>query len=144
EGRPYRGVLYAGMMITPKGEPMTLEFNCRFGDPETQPLMMRMESDLLPLLLACAKADGTLASLPLTWDARAATCVVVAAEGYPGDPKSGEVVTGLGDAAKVAGAKVFHAGTRIDGGRVVTSGGRVFGVTGLAADPKAAAAVAYQ
>jgi phosphoribosylamine--glycine ligase len=129
--RPFRGLLYAGVMATNQG-PRCLEFNARFGDPETQPLLMRLETDLLELFNAVV--DDRLADLPeegLIWDPRPAVCVVMASQGYPGNFKKGHVITGLDEAAKLPDVKVFHAGTKLDKGKVVTDGGRVLGVTAL-------------
>ena len=131
EGHPYRGVLYAGLMID-KETIRVLEFNARFGDPETQPLLMRMRSDLVPLLLACAK--GSLKGMTIDWDPRPALCVVMAAGGYPGDYTKGLPISGLEQAKQAsaqASVQVFHAGTRHEGSQIVTSGGRVLGVTAL-------------
>jgi phosphoribosylamine--glycine ligase len=127
----FRGVLYAGLMLTNQG-PRVLEFNCRFGDPETQPLLMRLKTDLLDLLEACV--DDRLDEFPdgrLEWDARPSVCVVMASGGYPGNFPRGKVITGLAEAARLPDVKVFHAGTRLDGDRVLTDGGRVLGVTAL-------------
>jgi phosphoribosylamine--glycine ligase len=129
--QPFRGVLYAGLMITPPG-PRVLEYNCRFGDPEAQPLMMRLRSDLLDVLEAVV--DERLdAAFPdgLDWDPRPAVCVVMCSRGYPGPYTRGEIIEGLADAANLPDVKVFHAGTRRDGERVFTDGGRVLGVTAL-------------
>jgi phosphoribosylamine---glycine ligase len=128
--RPFRGVLYAGLMMTYQG-PKVLEFNVRLGDPECQPLLMRLKSDLLDLLDAAV--DGKLDSLPpLEWDPRPAVCVVMAAKGYPGKYEKGLPIRGLVDADSLPDVKVFHAGTAIDKeGRLVTAGGRVLGVTAL-------------
>jgi phosphoribosylamine--glycine ligase len=129
--RPFRGVLYAGVMITNQGS-RVLEFNCRFGDPETQPLLMRLRTDLLDLLEAVV--DGTLDEFPedrLAWDPRPAVCVVLASQGYPGSYPRGKVITGLARAAALPDVKVFHAGTKLENGLVVTDGGRVLGVTAL-------------
>jgi phosphoribosylamine--glycine ligase len=129
--RPFRGVLYAGLMVTNQG-PRVLEFNCRFGDPETQPLLLRLRSDLLDLLEAVV--DGTLeqyAESRLEWDPRPAVCVVLASQGYPGNYSKGKVITGLAEAAKLPGVKIFHAGTKLERKLVVTDGGRVLGVTAL-------------
>jgi len=128
--RPFRGVLYAGIMMTYQG-PKVLEFNCRFGDPECQPLLMRLRTDLLDLLDAAV--DGRLDKLPpLEWDPRPAVCVVMAAKGYPDRYEKGRLIRGLEAADKLPDLKVFHAGTAVDDeGRVVTSGGRVLGVTAL-------------
>jgi phosphoribosylamine---glycine ligase len=129
EGRPFRGILYAGLMITSQG-PKVLEFNVRFGDPEAQPVLMRLKTDLAEILLAAA--EGKLKRLaPLEWDPRPAVCVVMAAEGYPGPYKKGHPIRGLEDAAKISDVKVFHAGTAQMGDQVVTDGGRVLGVTAL-------------
>jgi phosphoribosylamine--glycine ligase len=129
--RPFRGVLYGGIMVTNQG-PRVLEFNCRFGDPETQPLLMRLRTDLLDLLEAVV--DGRLDEFPedrLEWDPRPAVCVVMASQGYPGPFVKGKVITGLARAATLPGVKVFHAGTRLEKGLVVTDGGRVLSVTAL-------------
>ncbi len=127
--RPFRGVLYAGLMITPQGVKV-LEYNVRFGDPECQPLMLRLQSDLVDLLEAAAA--GRLAEAPsLEWDSRPAVCVVMASAGYPGSYTKGHALRGLDAAAEVADAKVFHAGTQLRDGQPVTSGGRVLGVTAL-------------
>lgn len=129
EGRPYRGVLYAGLMIN-RNKVNVVEFNCRFGDPETQPLMMRIKSDILPVLLAAA--DGDLSDLSIEIDERAAVCVVMAAEGYPGKYAKGMPIDGLNAVRRMKNVEVFHAGTAEKDGKVVTSGGRVLGVTALA------------
>ncbi len=127
--RPFRGVLYAGLMITNQG-PKVLEYNVRFGDPECQPILLRLKSDLVDVLEATA--DGSLDRLgPLEWDPRPAVCVVMASEGYPGDYAKGYPIRGLAEAAQVPDVKVFHAGTTLKDGQVVTSGGRVLGVTAL-------------
>lgn len=127
--RMFRGVLYAGLMITYQG-PKVLEFNVRFGDPEAQPLLMRLKSDLVPVLLALS--EGRLKEVDhLEWDPRPSICVVMASEGYPGDYSKGHVIRGLDEAAKVEGVKVFHAGTELRDGEVVTNGGRVLGVTAI-------------
>ena len=128
EGRPYRGVLYAGLMID--GESVkTLEFNARFGDPECQPLLMRMKSDIIPILMAVASGD--LSGIEIEWHDKAAVCVVLAAAGYPGDYQKGDLIEGLTEAGDLQDLVVFHAGTRSSGEEVVTSGGRVLGVTAL-------------
>jgi phosphoribosylamine--glycine ligase len=134
DGIPYTGFLYAGLMIDAQGRPKTLEFNCRMGDPETQPIMMRLKSDLFDLMMA-ATSHG-LDAFDLQWDRRCALGVVMAAHGYPLDPRKGDEVTGLPDDAD--DAVVFHAGTTLAGGRVTTSGGRVLCVTALADSVKAA------
>jgi phosphoribosylamine--glycine ligase len=141
DGIPYKGVLYAGLMITPNG-PKTLEFNARFGDPETQPLMMRMQSDILPIMEACA--DGTLDSCSLEWKKEAAVCVVLASEGYPGSYEKGRPIRGLDQANSLPGVTVFHAGTKQAGDEIVTSGGRVLGVTALGGNVQTAIVKAYQ
>ena len=141
EGIEYRGVLYAGLMLTPAGVKL-LEYNCRFGDPETQVVVPRMDFDLLDVLEACA--DGRLDQLTLRWKPAAAVCVVMAAPGYPGQYPQGLPIDGLKDAAALANVCVFHAGTKRDAaGRVVTDGGRVLGVTALGADLPAAVTRAY-
>ncbi len=140
-GRPFKGILYAGLMLTEQG-PMVLEFNARFGDPETQPLMMRMENDIVPIFEACI--DGTLDQVTLTWKKQSAVCVVMAAEGYPGPYDKGKPITGLEEAGEIPGIAVFHAGTKISGNNVVTNGGRVLGVTALADDTAKAIDLAYQ
>ncbi len=128
EGRPYLGVLYAGLMID--GDNIkTLEFNARFGDPECQPLLMRMKSDIVPLLLGVAQ--GEIGGMEIEWHDRAAVCVVMAAEGYPGTYRKGDEIKGLEVAAKMEELVVFHAGTAVKEGKTVTAGGRVLGVTAL-------------
>ncbi len=141
EGTPYVGVLYAGLMIR-DGQFKVLEYNCRFGDPECQPIVLRMEGDLLPVLEACI--DGHLDRVELTWSPRAAVCVVMASEGYPGEYPKGIEIRGLAAAGALADAVVFHAGTRAEGERVVTGGGRVLGVTALGDDVATARSIAYQ
>jgi phosphoribosylamine--glycine ligase len=139
--RPFRGVLYAGLMMTNQG-PKVLEFNVRFGDPECQPLLMRLSSDLLCVLEATV--DGRLEEIePPTWDPRPAVCVVMASDGYPGSYKTGHPIRGLEDAAKVMDVKVFHAGTATMNGQVVANGGRVLGVTALGTTTSAAKRQAY-
>jgi phosphoribosylamine--glycine ligase len=133
EGRPFVGVLYAGLMLTKDG-PRTLEFNCRFGDPETQVILPLLESDLLEIALACA--EGKLETKEIRWKAGAAACVVLASEGYPGHSPKGRAITGLD--ARLENAYVFHAGTAQSGETIVTAGGRVLGVTGWGADLRAA------
>ncbi len=127
EGMPFTGVLYAGIMLTKDG-PMTLEYNVRFGDPETQCILPRLNSDLSDILMA--SCSGTLDQLSVKWDERACVCVVIASGGYPGAYQSGYPITGL-EKANDDDTTVFHAGTKNDGGRIVTSGGRVLGVTAL-------------
>ena len=141
DGRPYRGVLYAGLMLV-DGEPLVLEFNARFGDPETQPLLYRITNDLVPALIGSARGD--LEGASISWDSRAASCVVMAAGGYPADVKKGDAIEGLAEAAKIPDVHVFHAGTKLQDGKVVTAGGRVLGVTALGADVRAAALRAYE
>lgn len=142
EGHPYTGFLYAGLMISPQGAPKVIEYNCRFGDPETQPILLRLKSDLVGLCLAATR--GQLASQQCDWDTRAAVGVVMAAGGYPGDYRKGDVIEGL-DGAEAVGCKVFHAGTALrDDGRVVTSGGRVLCVTALGARVTVAREHAYE
>ncbi len=141
DGIPYQGVLYAGLMITPDG-PKVLEFNARFGDPETQPLMMRMQSDIVPIMEACA--DGTLESCSLAWKKEVAVCVVMASKGYPGSYEKGLPIRGLDQADSLPGVTVFHAGTRQEGDDIVTSGGRVLGVTALGGNVQMAIVKAYQ
>ncbi|MGP4845750.1 phosphoribosylamine--glycine ligase [Marinobacter sp. 1Y8] len=128
EGYPYTGFLYAGLMIDPEGAPRVIEFNCRFGDPETQPIMLRMQSDLVALCNAAI--DGELDRCESKWDSRAAVGIVIAAGGYPGSYRKGLVIGGLPD-TETDGEKVFHAGTVLDGDQVVTSGGRVLCATAL-------------
>lgn len=138
--RRFQGVLYAGLMLTPAG-PKVLEFNVRFGDPECQPLLMRLQSDLSDLLIAAA--NGRLDQVELQWDSRPAVCVVAASGGYPGRCKTGFPIRGLAEAASIPDVKVFHAGTKRDDGRIVTAGGRVLGVTALGADLRDAQARCY-
>jgi phosphoribosylamine--glycine ligase len=135
EGRPYKGVLYGGLMIQ-DGHPRALEFNARFGDPETQPVLMRMKGDIVPILEACIK--GNLSQYQIEWDSRASVCVVMASKGYPGDYERGKAIHGLEEVFKMKDVFVFHAGTAMKDGQMVTNGGRVLGVTGLGEDiPKA-------
>jgi phosphoribosylamine--glycine ligase len=141
EGRTYRGVLYAGLMVK-DGEVKTLEFNARFGDPECQPLLMRMKSDIVPVLLAVA--NGDLGNSTIEWHDKAAVCVVMASEGYPGDYRKGDLISGLDQAAEVEDLYVFHAGTAMNDGHCVTNGGRVLGVTALGSTVKDAITAAYQ
>ncbi|HEY0821239.1 MAG TPA: phosphoribosylamine--glycine ligase [Rhizobacter sp.] len=140
DGVPFTGFLYAGLMIDEHGVPRTLEFNTRMGDPETQPIMMRLKSDLFDVLMAAT--DGTLDQVELQWDRRAALCVVMAAAGYPLDPRKGDAITGL--PAETPDAMVFHAGTTLKDGAPVTSGGRVLGVTALGDSVKMAQQRAYE
>jgi phosphoribosylamine--glycine ligase len=141
EGRPYSGVLYAGLMVTPQG-PKVLEFNCRFGDPECQPLLIRLKSDLLAALLACR--EGRLDELHLQWLPQTALTVVIATQGYPGYYAKGSEIRGLEKAASVEDVVIFHAGTKMQDGRCVADGGRVLGVTALGATVEAAQQRAYQ
>ncbi|MHC4231451.1 MAG: phosphoribosylamine--glycine ligase [Planctomycetota bacterium] len=138
---PYRGILYAGLMLT-QGGPRTLEYNVRFGDPETQPILMRLKSDLLEVMLAVC--DGKLNTVNLEWDPRPAVCVVMSSGGYPGSYEKGKVIEGLDDAARMKDVVVFHAGTAKQDGTIVTSGGRVLGVTALGDTIAAAQARAYE
>ena len=140
DGIPYTGFLYAGLMITPQGEVKTLEFNCRMGDPETQPIMMRLRSDLAAVLLAAARQE--LAGVELSWDSRCALGVVLAAAGYPLEPRKGDAITAL--PADSADAVVFHAGTAMANGQLVTSGGRVLCATALGTTVGEAQAAAYR
>ncbi len=139
EGNPYSGFLYAGLMIDDQGKSKVLEYNCRFGDPETQPIMMRLKSNLAELCLLATQ--GKLDKANIEWDARSAMGVVLAANGYPGTYASGEVIELPSDTSD---AKVFHAGTKMDGNDVVTCGGRVLCATALGADTKQAQTNAYQ
>ncbi len=140
EGCPYRGIIYAGVMVR-DGEIKVLEFNARFGDPEAQPLLARFKSDLVPVLLACARGD--LADIVIEWHDQAAVCVVMASGGYPGNFVKGYPIAGLESAATLDDLVVFHAGTAFKDGRVVNNGGRVLGVTGLGATVADAIAKAY-
>lgn len=140
EGIDYRGILYPGIMLTPNG-PRVLEFNARFGDPETQVYLTRLENDLVEVLNA--SVNGTLDRVTLRWSSMAAVCVVMASGGYPGRYAKGKPIHGLDKAAALPNTKVFHAGTAMAGDRVVTSGGRVLGVTAWAGDLRAARDAAY-
>jgi phosphoribosylamine--glycine ligase len=140
EGIDYRGILYPGVMLTKSG-PKVLEFNARFGDPETQVYLTRLENDLVGLL--DASVSGTLDKMELKWKSEASVCVVMASGGYPGNYQKGKVITGLDAANAVPDTKVFHAGTASKDGQIVTNGGRVLGVTALGQDLKAAQAAAY-
>src|SRR5437763_178622 len=124
-GTPFRGVLYAGVMLTPDG-PKLFEYNVRFGDPECQVHMLRMMSDIVPALLACA--DGQLKNFSLRWYDEAALTVIMATKGYPGDYDKGSVIEGLDEAAKVEGVEIFHAGTMAKNGKILANGGRVLNV----------------
>jgi len=140
-GTPYRGVLYAGLMIT-AGGPRVLEFNVRFGDPETQPILLRLKSDLLEVCLAVC--EGRLDEVSLVWDRRPAVCVVMASGGYPGDYEKGKKITGLEEAGRMEDVVVFHAGTADKNSGIVTNGGRVLGVTALGQTIPDAKARAYE
>lgn len=141
EGIEYKGVLYAGLMLTTNG-PKVLEFNCRFGDPEAQPLMMRLQSDLAEVMLAVA--DGKLDQVTLKWDPRPAVCVIASSGGYPGKYKTGLPITGIEQADAMKDVKVFHSGTKQVDGKVVTDGGRVLAVTALGSDYLDAQRRAYE
>lgn len=140
EDNPYTGFLYAGLMIGANGALNVLEFNCRLGDPEAQPLIMRLKSDLFSLIDRAL--DGTLDQIEVQWDRRSALGVVLAAEGYPGPPRKGEVISGLPEAME--DLRVFHSGTRVENGNVVTDGGRVLCVTALADTVKMAKLRVYE
>jgi phosphoribosylamine--glycine ligase len=137
----FRGLLYPGLTITSDG-PRVLEFNCRFGDPETQALLPRMKSDLVPLLEATI--DGTINRCAIEWDPRAAVTVVLASAGYPGKYETGKTISGLSDAGKLQDVQIFHAGTKCDGSEIKTAGGRVLAVTALGTTIEAARARAYE
>jgi phosphoribosylamine--glycine ligase len=141
EGINFRGLLYPGLMITSKG-PRVLEFNCRFGDPETQALLPRMKSDLLPLLESTI--DGKIGACAIEWDARAAVTVVLASAGYPGRYETGKPISGLDDVAKLEDVQIFHAGTKRANGKIRTAGGRVLAVTALGSTIKEARERAYE
>jgi phosphoribosylamine---glycine ligase len=140
-GSPYKGVLYAGLMITPEG-PKLIEYNARFGDPETQVLMLRLMSDLVPALLA--SRDGMLKTFDLRWYNEPALTVVMAAKGYPGHYARGTVIEGLDEAAAVEGVEIFHAGTKAEGGRILANGGRVLNVSAIGKTVREAQARAYE
>jgi phosphoribosylamine--glycine ligase len=139
-GTPFKGVLFAGLMITDRG-PQLIEYNVRFGDPETQVLMMRLKSDLLAAMVATA--DGVLDHFDLRWRDEAALTVVLAAKGYPGTPEKGTEIRGLDTAGEIADVEIFHAGTRRDGDRLLADGGRVLNVTALGRTVGEAQARAY-
>jgi phosphoribosylamine--glycine ligase len=141
EGTEFKGVLYCGLMMTARG-PMVLEFNCRFGDPETQPILMRLESDLVEAFEA--SIQGHTSEGDFRWSPDASVCVVMSAGGYPGTFEAGKRIDGLEDAAKIEGIKVFHAGTSKRDGVYYTSGGRVLGVTARAPDLQTAVKRAYE
>jgi phosphoribosylamine--glycine ligase len=140
EGAEYKGILYCGLMMTARG-PMVLEFNCRFGDPETQPILMRLESDLVEALEA--SIDGRVSEGDFRWSQDASVCVVISSGGYPGTFEVGKKIVGLEDAGRIEGVRVFHAGTTRHDGGFFTAGGRVLGVTARAADLKTAVDRAY-
>jgi phosphoribosylamine--glycine ligase len=140
-GTPYKGVLYAGVMVT-AGGPRVLEFNVRFGDPETQPILARLKSDLLEVCLAIC--EGKLDHVSLDWDRRPAVCVVMASGGYPGRYEKGKPITGLDEAGRIDDVIVFHAGTTAEDGQIVTNGGRVLGVTALGDSIEDAKARSYE
>jgi len=141
EGIPYKGILYAGLMITKNG-PKVVEFNCRFGDPETQVVLPQMKGDLTPVLIACC--DGTLDRVAIEWANRACVTVVMASGGYPRDYAKGKVITGIGEAQANPNVIVFHAGTRLKNGDLVTNGGRVLNVTATGPDIASTIARAYE
>jgi phosphoribosylamine---glycine ligase len=141
EGRPYKGILYAGLMLTKTG-PQILEFNARFGDPETQPLLTRMNSDIVPIFEACI--DGTLDQCHLEWKNQSSVCVVMAAKGYPNSYDKGKPISGFKDANELPGVMVFHAGTKKHDGEVLTSGGRVLAVTATGDNLATAISRAYE
>ena len=141
QGSPFEGVLYAGLMLTDKG-PQVLEYNVRFGDPETQAVLPRLKSDLLEPFLAVA--DGDLAGCELDWTTDAAVCVVVASAGYPGAYEKDKEITGISMAEEDPNTIVFHAGSKLDDGRILTSGGRVLGVTSLASSLESAIIRTYE
>ncbi len=140
EAMPYAGVLYAGLMLTDTG-PKLIEYNCRFGDPECQVLMRRLQSDILPILLACA--NGTLDQVSTDWSEDVALAVVMAAEGYPGEPRKGTEIRNIAEANAVANVNVFHAGTKLVGDKLVANGGRVLNVTATGSSTGDAQATAY-
>jgi phosphoribosylamine--glycine ligase len=140
ENRLYKGLLYAGIIVTANG-PKVIEFNCRFGDPETQAVLPLLDGDLGEIMLACA--SGSLETIALKTSDRSALCIVMASGGYPGHYEKGKVITGLEDAASVEGAFVFHAGTKRTGNSIVTAGGRVLGITGTGSTFSEARSRAY-
>jgi len=141
EGMPFVGVLYCGLMMTARG-PQVLEYNARFGDPETQAILMRLESDLVDALEACI--DGSLAETKLRWNLGASACVVASSSGYPGSYRTGLPISGLSSAARTPGVEIFHSGTSRVGNQLVTSGGRVLGVTANGESLSEALARAYE
>ena len=140
-GIKYRGIIYAGLMLT-KGGVKVLEFNCRFGDPETQPVLSRLNSDIVPIFYACA--EGNLREVKSVWSAEPTVCVVISSGGYPKDYEKGFEIKGIEDADKMDGVKVFHAGTKVKDGKTVNSGGRVLGVTARGAELEATIKLAYE
>jgi phosphoribosylamine--glycine ligase len=141
EGREYRGVLYVGLMLTDRG-PSVLEFNCRFGDPEAQAILLRLDDNLAEV--ARHAADGRLDVANLSWRREAAVCVVLAAAGYPGMPRKGDAITGIDAAQALSGLTVYHSGTKLQDGELVSAGGRVLSVCARAGDLAAAIDLAYQ
>ncbi|MBI4685414.1 MAG: phosphoribosylamine--glycine ligase [Nitrospirae bacterium] len=141
EGIKYKGILYAGVMIK-NNQPYTLEFNCRLGDPETQPVISRLKTDLVDIALAIA--DEKLSKIKLEWESDASVCVVIASKGYPGPYEKGKVINGLNDVKKMSGVQVFHAGTAFTDEKIISSGGRVLGVTALGKDIRDAKNKAYE
>jgi phosphoribosylamine--glycine ligase len=137
----YEGCLYAGLMLTPAG-PKVLEFNCRFGDPETQAILPRLKGDLIPAMEACI--DGNLLPEHAACRPEACVCVVMTSGGYPGTYRKGDAIAGLKEAAALSETMVFHAGTKLEGGQIVTAGGRVLGITALGRTLAATAEKAYQ
>jgi phosphoribosylamine--glycine ligase len=140
EGAEYKGLLYCGLMMTVRG-PMVLEFNCRFGDPETQPILLRLESDLVEALEA--SIEGRVSDGDFKWSSDASVCVVMSSGGYPGTFDAGKKISGVGEAAKINGVRVFHAGTTKRDGAYYTSGGRVLGVSARAPELEMAVRRAY-
>jgi phosphoribosylamine--glycine ligase len=141
QGITYRGILYAGLMID-KGIPYVLEYNCRLGDPETQPVLSRLDTDFMEIAMAIT--ENRLGELPIRWKQDAAVCVVVSSGGYPGTYRKGDVITGIDDANSMEGVQVFHAGTAFRDSSLVSSGGRVLGVTATGEDIAAAKKRAYE
>jgi len=141
EGKPYKGALYVGLMITSQG-PKVLEFNCRFGDPELQPIVLLMKSDIVPTLMGISQ--GQLTAEKIIWEGGAAVCVVMTSAGYPGEYQTGKEIRGLGEVAKMEDIVVFHAGTREENGKILTAGGRVLGVTAKANGIPEAISLAYR
>jgi phosphoribosylamine--glycine ligase len=141
EGTPFTGVLYCGLMMTAKG-PHVLEYNARFGDPETQAILLRLESDFVDALEVCV--EGTLLDAELRWNPGASACVIASSSGYPGSYKTGLPISGLSNAAQTAGVEIFHSGTSREGDHLVTSGGRVLGATAIGDTLEQALARAYE